>query len=72
MGPAGVLGYEAIELQNWLICFVCTSEELRVVVVNLVDWMSKYRLPWAAYHTLMGCCLVDLGKSPRVRSVRIG
>ena len=27
---AGVLGAEVIELQNWLLCFGCASEELRV------------------------------------------
>ena len=29
---AGALGAEAIELRNWLLCFRCASEELRVVV----------------------------------------
>ena len=28
-GAEGALGAEAIELQNWLLCFGCVSEELR-------------------------------------------
>ena len=34
-GTAGALGAEAMELRNWLLCFGCASEELRVVVANL-------------------------------------
>ena len=34
-GAAGALGLEAVELRNWLICFGCMSEELRIVVANL-------------------------------------
>ena len=40
-GAAGALGEEAIELQNWLISFGCTSEELRVIFAILADWMAK-------------------------------
>ena len=32
---AGTLGAEAMELRNWLLCFGCASEELRVVVDRL-------------------------------------
>ena len=34
---AGELGAEAMELRNWLLCFGCASEELRVVVARLAD-----------------------------------
>ena len=34
-GTAGALGAEAVELINWLLCFVCLSEELRVVVARM-------------------------------------
>ena len=34
------LGAEAIELINWLVCFRCSSEELRVVIANLSGWMA--------------------------------
>ena len=34
-GPADALGAEAIELRNWLFCFGCASEELRVAVARL-------------------------------------
>ena len=33
----GALGAEAIELRNWLLCFGCASEELRVVISRLDD-----------------------------------
>ena len=44
-GAAGALGVEKIELCNWLVCFECTSEELRVVVARLSDWMVNYSPP---------------------------
>ena len=40
-GAAGVLGAEAIELRNFLLCFGCASEVLRVVVSSLADWMAN-------------------------------
>ena len=40
-GATGALGAEAIELINWLLCSGCVSEELRVVVDTLADWMSN-------------------------------
>ena len=46
---AGALGAEAIELRNWLLRFGCASEELRVVVARLDDWMANSSPPWAAY-----------------------
>ena len=44
-GAAGALGAEAIELRNWLLCFGCASEELRVVVARLTDWMANFPPP---------------------------
>ena len=38
---AGAMGAEAIELRNWLLSFGCVSEELRVVVDSLADWMDN-------------------------------
>ena len=40
-GAAGVLGAEAIELWNGLLHFGCASEEFRVVVADMADWMAK-------------------------------
>ena len=71
-GAAGALGAEAIELRNWLLCFRCASEELRVVIGILADWMSNSSPPWAAYCTLMACSLVALDKRPGVRPMGIG
>ena len=44
-GAAGALGAEAIKLRNWLFCFGCASEELRVFVVRLADWMANSSPP---------------------------
>ena len=61
-GTAGALGAEAIELRNWLLRFGCASEDLRVVVAILANWMSNSSPPWAAYRALMACRLVALNK----------
>ena len=68
---AGVLGAEPIELRNWLICFGCTLEELRVVLARLADWMTTPP-PRAVYQELMDYRLVVLDKRPRVCLVGIG
>ena len=71
-GAAGALGAEAMELQNWLLCFRCASEELRDVVARLAECMDNSLPPWVAYRALMSCCLVALDKRPGVRPVEIG
>ena len=47
------------------------SEEFRVVVDRLVDWMANSSTPWATYCALMACRLVALDKRPGVRPVGI-
>ena len=37
----------------------------------MTDWLSNDSPPWAAYRTIMGCCLVALDKCPCVRPVGI-
>ena len=71
-GAAGVLGAEAVELRNWLLCLGCSSEELRFAVARLADWMDNSSPPWAAYCALMACCLVELDKRLGVRPMGIG
>ena len=71
-GASDALGVEVIELHNWLLYFGCLSEELRVVVARLSDWMANSSSPWAAYRALMACRLVALDKRPGVRPVGIG
>ena len=71
-GAAGALGAEAIEMRNWLLCFRCTSEELRFVVARLSDWMGNSPPPWTTYRALMACRLVALDERPGVRPVGIG
>ena len=61
-----------MELRNWLLHFGCASEEFRVVVASLEDWMANSSSPWADYRALMACRLVALDKRPRVRPVGIG
>ena len=41
LGAAGALVVEAIDLRNWLLCFRCASEEFRVVIADLADWMAN-------------------------------
>ena len=71
-GAAGLLGAEDIELRNWIIYFWCSSEELRVLVSRLSDWVANSSPPWAAYCSLMACRLVALDKRPGICPVDIG
>ena len=48
------------------------SEDLRVVVARLDEWMDNSSPPWATYCALMACCLVALDKRPGVRPMGIG
>ena len=59
---AGALGAEAIELINWLLFFGCASEDLRVVVVRLADWVANSSSTWYSHCPLMSCRLVALYK----------
>ena len=38
---AGAVGAEAIKLRNWLLHFGCASEEFRVVLASVADWMAN-------------------------------
>ena len=71
-GTAGALGAEAIELINWILCLGCASEELRVVVTRLSDWMDNSSSPRASNCSLMACCFLALDKRPGVRPLVIG
>ena len=48
------------------------SEEFRVIVSRLDDWMANSSPPWSVYHALMEFHLVALYKRPGVRPVGIG
>ena len=61
-----------MEFHNWLLRFGCASEELRVTVAILAEWMANFSPPWDVYRALMACCLMALDKRPRVRPVGIG
>ena len=71
-GVLVTLGAEAIDMRNWLTCFRCLSEELRVFVARLSDWMANSSPPRADYFALMACFLVALDKRPGVHPVVIG
>ena len=70
-GDAWVMRDEAIELYNWLICFICALEEFNVVVTKLSDWMGNSYPPWSTYHELMACSQVALDKMPVVSPIGI-
>ena len=71
-GAAGALGAEAIDLSNCLPLFGCASEDFRVVVVNMADWMDNSSPPWAAYRALTACHLVALDNHLGVCPIGIG
>ena len=71
-GTDGVLGAKVMELRNWLLCFGCVSEEFRVVVANMADWMSNSSPPCNDYLDMMACRLVALDKRLGVCPVGIG
>ena len=68
----GALGAEAIDMHNWLLRFGCASEELRVVLARLAEWMANSSLHWDAYLAIMAYSLVALDKRPGVLPVVIG
>ena len=71
---AGALGAEAMELRNWLLRFGYASDELRVVVARLTDWMdtTPYLPTCSAYCAIMARRLLAPDKRPGVRPVGIG
>ena len=71
-GVSDALGVEEIEIRNWIVSFVCVSEELKGIVSKMDEWMSDSSPPCAAYCALMACRLVALNKNPGVRPVVIG
>ena len=61
-----------MELRNWLLRFGCASEDLRVVVAILADWMTNSSPPWDTYRALMECRLIAPDKWPGVRPMGLG
>ena len=37
----GVMGYKAVELKNWLLCFGCVLEDFRFIFADLAGWMAN-------------------------------
>ena len=69
---AGDLRAEAIDIINLILCFGCASEELRLFVTRLAEWVSNSSVPWASYHAMIACRLVALDKRTGVIPVGIG
>ena len=72
-GTTGALGAEVVDLRSWLIHFRCASEELRVVIFKLAEWMSNSSPPGSPIvHLLIfaycrwikgqGCALWESGR----------
>ena len=61
-GAVGVMGEEAIELRNWLLCFGCASEDLMVVVSRRAEFRANPTPP-------PGLTCIGRGKS-HMRSLR--
>ena len=40
-GATGTWVSNSIQLRNWLLCFGCVSEKLRVIITRLVDCMAN-------------------------------
>ena len=59
-------------MRNWLLCFRCASEEPRIVVARLADWIYKSSPLLATYRALMACRLVALDRRRGVRPEGIG
>ena len=68
----GALGAESIELRNCLLRFGCSSEELKVFIARLADWMANSSPLWAGYYVIMAWRLVALDKRSDVHPVGIG
>ena len=61
-----------INHQHWLLLFGAASGALRLIDVEIGEWLSNGQPPWAAYCALMSGWLIALDKSPGIRPVGIG
>ena len=71
-GGAGPGGTESVSLQHWLLLFVATTAELRLIVGDFVEWLGNGRPPWTAYRALMSGRLIALENKPGIRPVGVG
>ena len=60
-GEAGALGAETVELRNCLLFFGCATEELRVVVTSLADWVANASPPLGRLLHTYGMPLIIVG-----------
>ena len=71
-GVAGPGGMDSVSLQHWLLRFMVTSGELRLIVADFTEWLSNGRPPWAAYRAMMSGRLIALDTQPGVIPVGVG
>ena len=72
LGWDGTGGTDSVYLQHWLLWFVASNVELRLIVGYFVEWVGNGRPPWAPYRALMSGQLIALDKQPGIRPVRVG
>jgi hypothetical protein len=65
-------GTDTHALQQWLLHFKKSSQDLRQTTADIVDWLANSFLPWAAYRAFMAGRLVALDKCPGVCPIRVG
>ena len=70
-GGDGPRGTDSVSLQHWLLRFSAASTELRLIVVDFVEWLGNGRPPWAAYQALMSGLLIAPNKQPGIRPVGV-
>ena len=58
--------------KSLLLFFGCASEEFRVIVADMSNYMSNSSPPWYSYRNMMACPLVALDKRPGVLPIGIG
>ena len=61
-----------MRLQHWILRFVGSSGELRLMVEDFVEWLANRRPPWSSYQALISGILVTLENQPGIRTVRMG
>ena len=66
------MGADSVSLQHCLMRFGMVRGELRLIVVDFVEWFRNGRLPWAAYRAMMSSLLIVLDKHPGVRLFGVG
>ena len=68
----GLGGTHFVSLQQWLLRFRETIEELNLIVAEFSEWIANDWPPWSYYRVLDSVQLISLGNNPIVRPVGVG